>query len=45
MFVALFFRDAIILYRAPQLSNKFESDFVKFEGKTKEDLNEFVKKS
>jgi len=38
-------KNAIILFRAPQLHNKFEPDFVKFEGKTKEDLNEFVKKS
>lgn len=35
--------NGIILFRAPQLSNKFEPDFVKFEGKTKEDLNDFVK--
>jgi len=35
--------DAIILFRAPQLHNKFEPNFIKFDGKTKEDLNEFVK--
>jgi protein disulfide-isomerase A3 len=37
--------DAIILYRAPQLANKFEPNFVKFEGKTKEELNLFVKRN
>lgn len=37
--------DAIVLYRAPQLANKFEPDFVVFDGKTKEDLNTFVKKN
>lgn len=35
--------DAIVLYRAPQLRNKFEADFVTFEGKTKVELDEFVK--
>ncbi|XP_053688162.1 protein disulfide-isomerase A3 [Sabethes cyaneus] len=35
--------DAVYLFRAKQLSNKFEPDFVKFEGKTKDDLNTFVK--
>lgn len=39
------FRNAIVLFRAPQLNNKFEPDFVKFEGKTKEELNDFVKAS
>lgn len=38
------FSDAIVLYRAPQLANKFEPNFVKFDGKTKDDLNNFVKK-
>jgi len=37
--------DAIILFRAPQLANKFEPDFVKFTGKTLEDLQEFVKEN
>ncbi|CRK99496.1 CLUMA_CG012815, isoform A [Clunio marinus] len=37
-------KNAIILFRAPQYHNKFESDFVKFEGKSKDDLSEFVKK-
>lgn len=36
-------RNTIILYRASQLNNKFEPDFVKFEGTTKDALNEFVK--
>lgn len=36
-------RNGIVLFRAAHLSNKFEPDFVKFEGKTKEDLNDFVK--
>lgn len=35
--------DAIYLFRAKQLANKFEPDFVKFEGKTKEELTTFVK--
>lgn len=39
------YSDAIVLYRAPQLSNKFEPAFVKFSGKTKEDLTDFVKSS
>lgn len=43
--VRFFISNAIILFRAPQLHNKFEPNFVKFEGKSKEDLNEFVKKS
>jgi protein disulfide isomerase family A protein 3 len=37
--------DAIILFRAPHLANKFEADFVKFTGKTKEDLQDFVKEN
>lgn len=40
-----FHSDAIVLYRAPQLANKFEANFVKFDGKTKDDLNNFVKKN
>lgn len=35
--------DAILLYRAPQLGNKFEPDFVKFTGESKADLDEFIK--
>lgn len=35
--------DAIILFRAPQLANKFEEKYLKFEGKTKEELSQFVK--
>lgn len=38
-------KDAILLYRAPQLSNKFEPSFVKFEGKDSGELREFVKKN
>lgn len=37
--------DAVYLFRAKQLSNKFEPDFVKFEGKTKDDLSTFVKEN
>lgn len=37
--------DAVYLFRAKQLSNKFEPDFVKFEGKTKEELSTFVKEN
>lgn len=37
--------DAIYLFRAKQLANKFEPDFVKFEGKTKEELTTFVKEN
>lgn len=37
--------DAIFLFRAKQLSNKFEPDFVKFEGKTKDELTTFVKEN
>jgi protein disulfide isomerase family A protein 3 len=35
--------DAIVLFRAPQLKNKFEANHVRFEGKTKDDLATFVK--
>lgn len=35
--------DAILLFRNPQLANKFEPDFVKFTGKNVADLTEFVK--
>ncbi|XP_058831651.1 protein disulfide-isomerase A3 [Topomyia yanbarensis] len=35
--------DAIYLFRAKQLANKFENDFVKFSGKTKDELTAFVK--
>lgn len=35
--------DAIVLFRNPQLANKFEPDFVKFTGKTSAELTEFVK--
>lgn len=35
--------DAIVLYRAPQLRNKFEDDSVVFGGKTKVELDAFVK--
>lgn len=35
--------DAIVLYRAPQLRNKFEDDSVLFEGSTKVELDNFVK--
>ncbi|XP_055606688.1 protein disulfide-isomerase A3 [Uranotaenia lowii] len=37
--------DAIFLFRAKQFANKFEPDFVKFEGKTKDDLTTFVKEN
>lgn len=37
--------DAIYLFRAKQLANKFEPDFVKFEGKTKDELSTFVKEN
>ncbi|XP_055529979.1 protein disulfide-isomerase A3-like [Wyeomyia smithii] len=37
--------DAIVLFRAKQFANKFESDFVRFEGKTKDDLSTFVKEN
>jgi protein disulfide isomerase family A protein 3 len=37
--------DAIYLFRAPQLSNKFESSSVKFTGKSSSELSEFVKKN
>lgn len=37
--------DAILLFRAPQLANKFEPDFVKFEGKGREQLTDFVKEN
>lgn len=35
--------DAIILFRAPQLKNKFEDSSVVFDGETKEELSTFVK--
>jgi hypothetical protein len=35
--------NAIYLFRAPQLANKFEPNFVKFEGKDKSELSIFVK--
>jgi protein disulfide-isomerase A3 len=35
--------DAILLFRAANLHNKFEPNFVKFEGTTKDELNEFVR--
>lgn len=35
--------DAIVLFRSPQLANKFEPDFVKFPGKTVDELTDFVK--
>lgn len=35
--------DAVLLFRNPQLSNKFEPDFVKFTGKSVLELTEFVK--
>lgn len=35
--------DAIVLYRAIQLRNKFEADSIKFEGSTKVELDAFVK--
>jgi protein disulfide-isomerase A3 len=35
--------DAVLLVRATHLSNKFEPNFVKFEGSSKAELNEFVK--
>ncbi|XP_055625105.1 protein disulfide-isomerase A3 [Toxorhynchites rutilus septentrionalis] len=37
--------NAIYLIRAKQLANKFEPDFVKFEGKTKDELSTFVKEN
>ncbi|XP_055534818.1 protein disulfide-isomerase A3-like [Wyeomyia smithii] len=37
--------DAIVLFRAKQFANKFEPDFVRFEGKTKNDLSTFVKEN
>lgn len=37
--------DAIILFRAAHLQNKFETNTVKFEGTTKDELVEFVKAS
>lgn len=35
--------DAIVLFRAPQYHNKFESNQVKFEGSTYDELADFVK--
>lgn len=35
--------DAIYLFRAPQLANKFEPSFVKFTGKDKAELSIFIK--
>lgn len=37
------FSDAIVLFRAPQFSNKFEPSTVTFEGSSLEDLTAFVK--
>lgn len=37
--------DAIILFRAPQYSNKFEENFVKFDGTTLDELITFVNKN
>uniref|UniRef100_A0A336KRW2 Protein disulfide-isomerase n=1 Tax=Culicoides sonorensis TaxID=179676 RepID=A0A336KRW2_CULSO len=37
--------DAVLLFRNPQLSNKFEPDFVKFEGKSLDELTQFVKEN
>ncbi|XP_063699405.1 protein disulfide-isomerase A3 [Culicoides brevitarsis] len=36
-------KDAIVLFRAPHLANKFEEDFVKFTGKDMDALTQFVK--
>lgn len=36
------YSDAIIIFRAAHLQNKFESNTVTFEGKTKDELSEFV---
>jgi len=38
-------KDAIYLYRAPQLANKFEESSVKFTGKSVDDLTKFVKEN
>lgn len=35
--------DAVVLFRAPHLANKFEPDFVKFTGNSQDDLSQFVK--
>ncbi|XP_055917609.1 protein disulfide-isomerase A3 [Eupeodes corollae] len=35
--------DAIILFRAPHLANKFEPSFVKFDGSSELDLTNFIK--
>lgn len=37
--------NAIFLYRAPQLANKFEETSIKFTGKSVEDLTKFVKEN
>lgn len=37
--------NAIYLYRAPQLANKFEESSVKFSGKSVDDLTKFVKEN
>lgn len=36
-------KDTIILFRAPNLNNKFEPNFVKFEGKSEDELGAFIK--
>lgn len=36
--------DAIVLFRAPQYQNKFESNQVKFDGSSLSDLDNFAKK-
>lgn len=38
-------KNAIYLFRAPQLNNKFEPATVKFEGKDSTELGDFVKKN
>lgn len=43
--LCIFYRDAIILYRASQYQNKFEESHLKFDGKSLEDLKAFVKKN
>lgn len=36
------FRDAIVIYRAPQFHNEFEPNFVRFTGNSFDELVNFV---
>lgn len=45
MFTPISCSDAIVLIRAPHLSNKFESSAIKFEGSSDSDLTTFVKEN